>query len=156
MLWDLSWLSWLGHYATGRDVADSNSDVSGFFYWPNPCSSTVALGSNISLTEVSIRTLHGDKGRKLCRICGILDVSQLYGPSRPSRHDVSLSTWFRSDELLTHDVHSWSWVVPVSVHLLSATETREDKANYTSWDNTCDFHSVDIQWNVVSDVTRGI
>jgi hypothetical protein len=38
-------------------------EVIGFFYWPNPSSRTMALGSTQPLTEMSTRNLPGGKGR---------------------------------------------------------------------------------------------
>jgi hypothetical protein len=84
--------SWLRHYATSREVADSIPDeVIGFLNLPNPSSRTMALGSTQPLTEMSTRNLPRGKGRPECEadnltaICGpiVLDVSQPYGPSRP-------------------------------------------------------------------------
>jgi hypothetical protein len=54
----------------------------------------MTLGSSQSLTEISTRNLPGGKGRPageadnltaICEpiVCGSLDVSQPYGPSRP-------------------------------------------------------------------------
>jgi hypothetical protein len=38
-------------------------EVTGFFSWPNPSNSTVALRSTQTLTEMSTRNLPGGKGR---------------------------------------------------------------------------------------------
>jgi hypothetical protein len=93
---DTRYRSWLRHYATSRKVAGSSPDEVDFFNLPNPSSRTVALGSTQPLTEMNTRNLPGGKGlpaRKadnlttigeliVYRKCGILDVSQTYGPSR--------------------------------------------------------------------------
>jgi hypothetical protein len=51
-----------GTNATSRKVAGSITDeVIGFFYWRNPSSRTMALGSTQPLTEMSIRNLPGSK-----------------------------------------------------------------------------------------------
>jgi hypothetical protein len=55
---------WLSHYATSRKVAGSSPDeVHFFFNWPVPSSSTMALGSTQSLTEMSTWNLPGGEGR---------------------------------------------------------------------------------------------
>jgi hypothetical protein len=68
-----------------------------FFNWPNPSSRIPTLWSTQPLTEMSTRNLTGEvKGcrclrltplllsvSRLSRWCGSLDVSGLYGPSRP-------------------------------------------------------------------------
>jgi hypothetical protein len=55
--------SWLRHYATSRKVAGSIPDVTGFFYWPNPSSRTMALGSTQPVTEMTTRNFPGGKER---------------------------------------------------------------------------------------------
>jgi hypothetical protein len=50
------------HYATIQKVAGSIPDEGiGFFDWPNPSSSIMALGSTQPLTEMSTRNLPGGK-----------------------------------------------------------------------------------------------
>jgi hypothetical protein len=56
------------HYATSPKVAGSIPDeVIRIFSWPNPSSSTVALGSTQPVTEMSTRNLPGGKGRPACK-----------------------------------------------------------------------------------------
>jgi len=48
--------SWLIYYATNRKVVGSFPDwVSGISHWLNPSCRTMALGSTLSLTEMSTR-----------------------------------------------------------------------------------------------------
>jgi hypothetical protein len=62
-------------------------EVTGFFNWPNPFSSTVAMGSNKPLTEMSARKLPGGKGRpareavNLTAICEAI-VQKMWEPRR--------------------------------------------------------------------------
>jgi hypothetical protein len=72
-------------------------EITGVFNRPNPFSRIMTLGSAQLLTEMSTRLLPGGKGRQartadnliakyepiIYRKCGSLDVSELYGPSRP-------------------------------------------------------------------------
>jgi hypothetical protein len=52
--------SWLSHYAISRKVAGSfPGEVTGFFNWPDPSSSTMILGSTQPLTEMTTRNLPG-------------------------------------------------------------------------------------------------
>jgi hypothetical protein len=54
----------VGHCATSRKVAGwILQEFIGFFNWPNPSSSTMALGSTEPLTQMSTRNLPGSKGR---------------------------------------------------------------------------------------------
>jgi hypothetical protein len=56
--------SWLKYYTTSRKVGCTIPDeVIGLFNWPNPSSSTMALGSTRPLTEMSTRNLPGGKER---------------------------------------------------------------------------------------------
>jgi hypothetical protein len=48
--------------ATSQNVGSIPDEVIGFYKWPNPSSSTMALGSIQSLTEMSTRNLPGGKG----------------------------------------------------------------------------------------------
>jgi hypothetical protein len=51
---------WLRHYATSRKIAGSIPvEFTGFFNWPNPSSSTMALESTQPLTEMNTSNLPG-------------------------------------------------------------------------------------------------
>jgi hypothetical protein len=82
-----------------RNVAGSNLDEMDFFNVPNPSSRTMALVLTQLLTEMSTRKSSGGGGGKggrrvrltilppsmsrLSGRCRSLDLSHLYGPSRP-------------------------------------------------------------------------
>jgi hypothetical protein len=55
--------SWLMHYATSKKVAGSNPDEVDIFNWPYPSSRIMDLESTQTVTEMSISSLPGDKGR---------------------------------------------------------------------------------------------
>ena len=58
VMWGVRWRSWLRHCATSRKVAGSIPDgVIGIFYWHNPSSRTIALGSTQPLTQMSTRNI---------------------------------------------------------------------------------------------------
>jgi hypothetical protein len=48
-------------------------EVIGIFNWPNPSSSTMALGSTQPLTEMSTTNLPGGKGRPADNLTGICE-----------------------------------------------------------------------------------
>jgi hypothetical protein len=54
------WRSWLRHYATSRKVSGPSPDEVNFLNLPNPCSSTMTLGSTQPLTGTSTRNLPGE------------------------------------------------------------------------------------------------
>jgi hypothetical protein len=53
-------MEFLRQYATSRKISGSiPGEVIGFFNWPNPSSSTMALGSTQPIAEMSTRNLPG-------------------------------------------------------------------------------------------------
>jgi hypothetical protein len=74
LLWGTRWCSWLRHYATSREVAESSPDEVEFCNLPNPSSRTVALVSTLN-RNVYQEPSWGVKGRpahradKLTAIC---------------------------------------------------------------------------------------
>jgi hypothetical protein len=50
-------------WGTKLQAGSIPDEVIGFFNWPNPCSSTMALGSAQPLTEMNTGNLPGGKGR---------------------------------------------------------------------------------------------
>jgi hypothetical protein len=90
LLWGTRQRGWLKHYAALWEVAGSIPYmVKNLIKWTNPSNSTMTLGSTQPIIEMSARNLPGVKARpereddNLTAICGILDISQLYGPPRP-------------------------------------------------------------------------
>jgi hypothetical protein len=64
LYWGTRQCSWLRHYATSWNGADSIPDeIMRFFNLRNPSSRTMALGSTQPLTEISTRNLLGSKER---------------------------------------------------------------------------------------------
>jgi hypothetical protein len=95
--WGTRCRSWLRHYATSRKVAGSIPDeLIGFFNWPNPSSSTMALGSTQPLTEMSTRNLPGCKGRpardadNLTAICGPRSLTTIWAFTACYRNSFTL------------------------------------------------------------------
>jgi hypothetical protein len=81
-------ISWLKHYVPSWKAASSIPDeVTAFFYWPNPSSCIMALGSTQPLTETRTRNFPGGKGRPahkadiLTAICETT-VQKMLGPRR--------------------------------------------------------------------------
>jgi hypothetical protein len=54
-------ITWLVEVIWYKDMGSIPIEVTGFFNWPNPSSSTMAVGSTQPLTEMSMRNLPGSK-----------------------------------------------------------------------------------------------